>query len=482
MMKKLVSLVLTLVLLFSVTLPASAAEADDYEAVAQTAAEQLYELGLFRGTGTQADGSPIFALEENATRGQAITMLVRLLGMESEALATNYTHPFRDTSWAEHYIGYAYENGISNGVSPTAFGTEDPIETAQFLTLVLRAMGYSEVDWRDPYPTADAVGLIYWDGDCLRGDIAIICRSALECELKDSGKTLYEDLDERGIFDQEQPTPDPKPDPNPNPNPNPNPQPSKTFGPQTKQITDIYVSSGDDMLLQMANVVQGRSQKLRVHMPAWEENGYMNTLNENIDRYPDLKTFNVSYSDGSGVMAVDIGYDDAATAMAYLEGKRSQVSADVQQLLAVAQKVKAEVTYAGMSDYEIVKAYHDYLVNFNTYQETGARSHSAVGALIDGYTVCEGYSDAFDLLCYLSGIENLQITGKATSSGGTENHAWNKVLLNGTWYNVDVTWDDPVSNPPILRYDYFLVSDGKLSADHQWFLYPHWPAANSNYT
>ncbi len=472
-MKKLVSLVLSLVLLLSVTLPAAAT--NDYEEAAQTSAEELYELGLFRGTGTQADGSPIFALDEQATRGQAITMLVRLLGEESEALKTNYTHPFRDTGWAEHYIGYAYENGISNGVSTTKFGTEDAIETAQFLTLVLRAMGYSEVDWRDPYPTADAVGLDYWSDDCLRGDIAIICRSALECELKDSGKTLYEDLDERGVFDQTPIQPDPKPDPQPDP------QPSKNFGPQTKLITDIYVSSGDDMLLQMANVVQGRTQQLKIHVPAWEESGYSKTLNAQIDRYPDLKTFNVSWMDGSGVLTVAVGYDDAATAMAYLEGKRSQVSADVQQVLAAAQRVKAEVTHAGMSDYEIVKAYHDYLVNFNTYRETGARSHSAIGALVDGYTVCEGYADAFDLLCYLSGIENLQITGKGFSGGGSENHAWNKVLLNGSWYNVDITWDDPVSTQPILRYDYFLISDSQLGKDHQWFLYPHWPTANSNY-
>lgn len=474
-MKKLVSIALSLILLLSVTLPASAAYSQEYLDASQEAADQLYELGLFRGTGTLADGSPNFALTEQATRGQAITMLVRLLGSENEALKASYDHPFRDTSWAEPYIGYAYAKGISNGVSATAFGTDEPIETAQFLTLVLRAMGYTEVDWRDPYPTADAVGLPYLEGDCLRGDIAIICFGALDCTLKDSNKTLYEDLDERGVFDQTPPVVDPKPDPKPDP------QPSKSFGPQTKLIADIYVSSGDDMLAQMVNVVQGRSQQVKVHVPAWEEVGYSGTLNREIERYPDVKTFNVSWSDGSGVIAANIGYDDATTAMAYLEGKRSQVSADVQQLVNVAQRVKAQVTHSGMSDYEIVKAYHDYLVNFNTYQETGSRSHSAVGALIDGYTVCEGYSDAFDLLCYLSGIECLQIVGTATSSSGSENHAWDKVLLNGAWYNVDVTWDDPVSSQPVLRYDYFLISDNQLAGDHQWLLYPHWPAANSNY-
>ena len=83
-MKKLVALILTMILTLSLATPAMAAPAPKYTAEAQT----LYELGLFKGTGTNADGTPVFALERTASRMQALIMLIRLLGLEDEALAT----------------------------------------------------------------------------------------------------------------------------------------------------------------------------------------------------------------------------------------------------------------------------------------------------------------------------------------------------------------------------------------------------------
>lgn len=93
--------------------------------------------------------------------------------------------------------------------------------------------------------------------------------------------------------------------------------------------------------------------------------------------------------------------------------------------------------------------------------------------------VCDGYTHAFDLLCYLSGIDCLKIAGTANGGG----HAWNKVELDGVWYNVDVTWDDPVviGGGDMLRYDYFLVSDETLARDHQWTAYSGQPDCPADY-
>ena len=52
---------------------------------AQTAADALHTLGLFNGTGSNADGTPIYDLDRTPTRHEAVTMLVRLLGKESDA-------------------------------------------------------------------------------------------------------------------------------------------------------------------------------------------------------------------------------------------------------------------------------------------------------------------------------------------------------------------------------------------------------------
>ncbi len=55
-----------------------------------------------------------------------------------------------------------------------------------------------------------------------------------------------------------------------------------------------------------------------------------------------------------------------------------------------------------------------------------------------------------------AGLECRIITGK----GNGEDHAWNIVKVNGKWYNIDLTWDDPVSSDgkAMLVYDCFLKS------------------------
>ena len=140
-MKKLLSLLLAALLCCALLLGALAAEPE----AAQSAADRLYGLGLFRGTGVAADGSPIYELERVPNRNEAVTMLVRLLGAEDEALSGDWETPFTDLAdWAAPYVGYAYENGLTTGVSSTAFGGDAPVTGAQYVTLVLRALGYSD--------------------------------------------------------------------------------------------------------------------------------------------------------------------------------------------------------------------------------------------------------------------------------------------------------------------------------------------------
>ena len=63
-----------------------------------SSAEALHDLGLFQGTGTNADGTPIYDLDKTPTRNQALIMLVRLLGKEAEAKAGAWDIPFTDVS------------------------------------------------------------------------------------------------------------------------------------------------------------------------------------------------------------------------------------------------------------------------------------------------------------------------------------------------------------------------------------------------
>ncbi|MBQ8311466.1 MAG: hypothetical protein IJX80_10690 [Clostridia bacterium] len=100
-----------------------------------------------------------------------------------------------------------------------------------------------------------------------------------------------------------------------------------------------------------------------------------------------------------------------------------------------------------LSDYEKELYIHDYLTHTVHYDTAAAStptvngvhvdSFCAYGALIGKTSVCEGYTEAFQYLCYRVGINANQVFGIG--------HVWNVVQIEGNWYQVDVTWDDPLN-------------------------------------
>ena len=146
-----------------------------------------------------------------------------------------------------------------------------------------------------------------------------------------------------------------------------------------------------------------------------------------------------------------------------------------------------EVT-EGMSDYEIVKTlYHAVMDNtkynyslINRHQSQGIDvnnpsteereileadpeywlCHSWMGVANGVDVVCDGYSEAFQLLMNMAGIPCVHVCAYPEDYG--EGHRWNKVQLDGVWYNVDLTWADTNGNRNafILRSDAAFQRDG----------------------
>lgn len=77
-------------------------------------------------------------------------------------------------------MGYAYENGLTNGMSTTTFGGSDAVTTTHYLTFILRALGYlSGVDfrWDTAWALSDRLGITNgeYNGSTsrfTRGDVA----------------------------------------------------------------------------------------------------------------------------------------------------------------------------------------------------------------------------------------------------------------------------------------------------------------------
>ncbi len=179
---------------------------------AYNAAGVLNNIGLFKGTGTKADGSTEFDLGRAPARDEAVTMLVRLLGKETEAKNGTWNMPFTDVvEWAKPYVGYAYANGLTSGTSATTFGGSQTVTATQYLTFVLRALGYdSSVDfaWDKAWELSDKIGMTDGEykagGTFLRGDVAIVSRNALDVKQKDKSETLAEKLIKEKVFTKEQ--------------------------------------------------------------------------------------------------------------------------------------------------------------------------------------------------------------------------------------------------------------------------------------
>lgn len=164
---------------------------------------------------------------------------------------------------------------------------------------------------------------------------------------------------------------------------------------------------------------------------------------------------------------VIIGADDYVQQIKASYSKtKKQGDAELAQLERAAESLCKESD--GMNDYDRLKFFHDKIILGCEYSDESQSPYSAYGCLIEGKAVCEGYSKALLMLCEKAGIECIPVMGSSNADGENLPHMWNKVKLDGKWYNVDVTWDDPISNlgSGYLRYDYFNITDSECSADH----------------
>lgn len=116
------------------------------------------------------------------------------------------------------------------------------------------------------------------------------------------------------------------------------------------------------------------------------------------------------------------------------------------------------------TDYENELAIHDYLVSNIEYGGEEEGAYTAYDALINGKAVCSGYVEAFQTLLDMLGIECRTIKGTGTE----QDHSWNMVKLDGEWYHVDVTWDDPIDGDGSISHKYFNVTDSDMALDHIW--------------
>ena len=151
-------------------------------------------------------------------------------------------------------------------------------------------------------------------------------------------------------------------------------------------------------------------------------------------------------------------------------GAPDEIRQQQQEFEIAADQAAAQVE-PSMTDLQKALVVHDYLVQLCEYDKerldtntVPAVSHTAYGALVNHICVCDGYGKAFSYVMQ----SKLNVPCVLVSSDSM-NHAWNMIQIDGNWYHVDATWDDPVwDRIGRVGHDFFLLSDSAIQdQDHR---------------
>ena len=133
-------------------------------------------------------------------------------------------------------------------------------------------------------------------------------------------------------------------------------------------------------------------------------------------------------------------------------------------------KCTKELTENLTTDYDKEIAIHNFITDNFQYGpldmgNVPQRAHSITGFVFDGQGICEAYANTFYVMGKMAGLDVSIITGSANNVS----HMWNQIKLDGEYYHVDVTSDDPTPDVPNReRYTFFNVSDDIISQTHSW--------------
>lgn len=222
-------------------------------------------------------------------------------------------------------------------------------------------------------------------------------------------------------------------------------QSTENFVPENKQdLFNIYYT-----------VIDSGKEKFSFYCP----DTYQECLNDVKDLANDQTTLshiNNFVHPFNGFKHIETEYDSLGKITIYIE--KSYTESEIKEInQKVASILKEEVNDKTTLE-EKIKAIHDYVINHSKYDSERSdskivkyRSDTAYGNLIQGFGLCGGYTDSMAIFLNLLGIKNYKVS--------SENHVWNALELNGNWYHLDLTWDDPITTnqTDILEYNFFLI-------------------------
>ena len=206
----------------TVTSPTAVLSLEGYHTLTESAstdyntlAAALRTMGLFQGSGTGYGSG--FDLEAAPTRIQGLILFLRLIGEEEAALASTAACPFTDVpDWCQSYAAYAYQQGYTRGMDAEnqIFGTNDTLTARQYVTFLLRALGYQDsgenpdFTWDTVLSRAVELGVLTPGEEALlngepflRAQVVYLSYFALDAPCRDGSGSLLDRLTAAGLLD-----------------------------------------------------------------------------------------------------------------------------------------------------------------------------------------------------------------------------------------------------------------------------------------
>ena len=224
----------------------------------------------------------------------------------------------------------------------------------------------------------------------------------------------------------------------------------------------------DDNNIQAAQTIVERvANAVKNHTETAEK---VNIKDLNLDKDLVLSTLadlNARVEGGEAISKLSCYYS-RDTGLAVAIGLEYCTAQDVAAMQVKLDQLVDQANTLCQTDLEKVFYVHEWLVQNIAYDREhlsdGVQDdHNLRGALLEGTAVCDGYAKTYALTLRKLGITGVLVTSKDIG------HAWNMVELDGNWYQVDCTWDDPVDGSDQLGYcmhKHLLCTTEEMNTNH----------------
>ena len=200
-----------------------------------------------------------------------------------------------------------------------------------------------------------------------------------------------------------------------------------------------------------------------------DKSGIKKIMTDIVNKTPSLfytsHRYSLEYLETTGkITKIQLGY---AAEYKYLSG-----SVNENAIKKASAKINKEITKItsqikrGMNSVDKALFVHDQLVKNTSYEDKSSDNArlTEYGVLVKHKGNCQGYSLAYAVI-----MKRLGFAVRFVDSASM-GHVWNQVRIGKKWYNVDVTWDDPVernsekNQDGVVKHNFFLASDSYMKS------------------